>query len=149
MIKKVVLCLFIVCGVAIVGMNLWQIYREIGWRFKDGGYSDFFAMKSRCDRDSTVRFLEKHLEPGKSCYFWNNPKENDRVSTECLITDINYYLYPLRVKYGPENLRAGTDYIVTQKQNYHDLNLYMVFYDLDEKYAKIAENRKMVVMRVN
>ena len=148
MIKKIIIFLFTITGLAVVGMNLRHTCREIGWNCSDGGYSEFLAMKSRCDRVSVVSFLQKHLQPGKSCYFWTDPQDDDLVSIECLIADIDYYLFPLSVKYGPQYLKSGTDYIITEKANYEDLKLFMVFYDLDEKYAIIAENEKMIMLRV-
>ena len=147
-IKNLLICGCVLFGLVFVGMNIWQTWREIGWNYDAERYVDFVDMKVNWRKNHPkVVFAEKHIPPGSTVYMWDDPQDNDWIVIECLIADMNYFLYPAKFKYGGGNLRTPCDYIWCDRFCYGDLKLYMAFFDVDEHFAEYAENEGMVILK--
>lgn len=146
--KTMILLVFGVC----LGMTLYNIYelgivvlRKIAKKDIEGiGTSEFSA--SHSSRFNTA-FLKKHIPAYAVCYLWKNPKTQDEIITECEAADINYFLYPVKVKYGSENLKTHYGFIICAEANVEILDLYLCFFDMDKDFAKIAENGDIVIYK--
>jgi hypothetical protein len=105
------------------GFTLWQ---SLGWRF-GGGFENlaegrpFTTPYHRAS--ARIRVPLAAIPAGSKVFFWDEPRPEYAVATECRAITLNYYLYPSRVGYLDDRDLYGSDYAVvddTSESLFHE-----------------------------
>ncbi len=131
------------------GSNFLDKLHTVGWHYSSGEYAHFANLKSVPQIHFTViSFLQDNLDLESSCALWEDSQyRTSEIVLETLISNIYYHLYPLKVYDEEGKMNSRPDYILCEKWNYETLNLFMVFFDFDMDYVKLAENSKWIILK--
>jgi len=133
----------------IVIFNIYDLYtsyqRQIAnHQLSTFGQSGFMELNNKTKNN--ISFLKTHIPAGAVCYLWADPRHYDTVITECKAFEMGYFLYPTSIKVSPEKLKTPYDFIISEKSDFEDLQLYLTFFDMKKDFAKIAENEKLIIL---
>jgi hypothetical protein len=97
------------------GWNVFTLWQTFEWRF-GGGFGNLAAGRpftTTYHRASArIRVPLAAIPAGSRVFFWDEPRPEYAVATECRAITLNYYLYPSRVGYLDDRDLYGSDYAV-------------------------------------
>lgn len=149
--RKIILKIMMVSCLAfsfiLTCINVWKTSNAINSPYNSKKYYDFINLKSSCSRNrSKVAFVEKHIPPNSICYFWEDPKNDNLVAIECLVSKFNYFLFPRKVRYG-ERMPMAFDYLLCDRFCYSGFQRYLKNLRWNNYYTEYAENENMVILK--
>ena len=152
--KQVLLSGGIVTGIVFSYMHIWKNCKEAQSYIRNGTLANFSALKTdRGVRTDMLDFLAPYFVAGRRIYFWMPPGkpgehiDRRRVSMECNITYMNYFFYPLTLRYGTEFPGGEYDIIMTKSAYSYPLSKFIREHNLSEKYNNIVRHKQTALFR--
>ncbi len=131
--------------------NLGELYWSMKYILADGWCLSFgkpgYELLNQSKASGTVVLAGSATEKDATIYIWTNPQEYDDSTPDFRAVEVSYFRYPRTVKTGPLNLKSPYDYIICGRDEYEDLNLYLVFFDMDRDFVENAKKGGYVMLK--
>lgn len=131
-------------------INTYNLLKSIKKKISTDKYVNFNNsgfMKLSSNNNNNINLMKNYIPKKSILYLWESPQFYDEVATECNVAEINYFLYPITLKFGARNFKTPYDYISCTVDNIEELNLYLTFFDMDKFFVNIASDKQIVILK--